>query len=322
MSEDIELLKRHLEREKKARIEAETLLETKARELYYTNKQLEEKKNILEEKIQALQDTQAQLLQSEKMASLGVIVAGVAHEINSPLGFILSNTEILGDFSKGISEIISVYQNIIKKSITDPSIHENLKSEEEQADIDFILESLPEVIDDILEGGERIQGIIHNLKMFSHSDNDFIENVNINDILDFAVRVVFNEIKYKASVSKHYGTLPPISCIPGQLTQVFTNLIINASQAIEEKGSIILTTTVNDTVVLIKITDTGSGIKEEDLTQIFTPFYTTKPVGIGTGLGLSVSFNIIQKHGGTISVESALGKGTTFTIQLPLSSKG
>ena len=282
----------------------------------------------VEEKTKEIRETQGQLLQQEKMASIGQLAAGVAHEINNPMGFISSNLNTLEGYEKDIRSLIEEYRPLVSgiKEATAPgqgraAISETLDrivALEKDMDIDFVLNDIPNLMKECQEGAERVKKIVIDLKDFAHPGEDKLKFADINKSLDSTLNVVWNELKYKATVTKDYGNLPEVQCYPQQLNQVFVNLLVNAAQAIEKQGEINITTRVLDGKVEITISDTGSGIPEENLSKIFDPFFTTKEVGKGTGLGLNVAYNIIKKHKGTIDVQSEVGKGTTFTIRIPV----
>ena len=271
---------------------------------------------------------EAQLLQSEKMASIGRLAAGVAHEINNPTGFVSSNLKTLSDYIEDIMGLFKEYRKLIsnlKKNsdICGPlsEISEQLKrivDLENEVDLEFVLKDIFDLIDESKEGTERIKKIVQDLKDFAHPGQDKPKFADINQNIDSTVNVVWNELKYKADVIKDYGDLPRVQCYPQLLNQVFMNLLINAVQSIEKRGEINIKTRANNGYVEIKISDTGSGIPKENLNRIFDPFFTTKDVGKGTGLGLNVAYNIIKKHHGKIDVNTGVGKGTTFTIKIPV----
>jgi PAS domain S-box-containing protein len=269
---------------------------------------------------------EAQLYQSEKMASIGQLAAGVAHEINNPVGFVNSNLHTLYEYQKDAKEIIIRCRKVLADikthladAVQDPIVCQISAIENFQADvdIDYILEDGPQLVAESQEGMERIRKIVLDLKNFAHPGSQKRQMININESIESTLNIVWNELKYNASVVKDFDELPEIRGYPQQLNQVFMNLLVNAGQAMEQKGEIKIQTRALNEHVEIKFTDTGCGIPQENLNRIFDPFFTTKPVGKGTGLGLNVSYNIIAKHNGTILVESAQGKGTTFTIQLP-----
>jgi two-component system, NtrC family, sensor kinase len=285
------------------------------------------KKNAtLESTLANLERTQAQMVQSEKMASIGQLAAGVAHEINNPTGFVSSNLKSLGDYQDDISRLLSTYQSLkttLKEapadSLPEPvtRLVDEVEAIEEDIDIEYIQEDVSELIDDCREGTERIKKIVEDLKHFAHPGEDKKTETDINKGLESTLNVVYNELKYKATVTKEFNELPLVYGFPQQLNQVFMNILVNAAQAIEKSGEIHIRTDQVDGVVEVRISDTGCGISPENLSRIFDPFFTTKDVGKGTGLGMNIAYNIIQKHDGDIRVESTVGKGTTFIIHLP-----
>ena len=289
---------------------------------------VEQRTSELQKTVSDLQHAQSQLIQSEKMASIGQLAAGVAHEINNPTGFVSSNISTLSTYQSDIIMLIREYRKLVtdlKKHIAggeyDAAISEQVEqiaSLESEVDIDYILDDINDLIEQSLEGTGRIEKIVSDLKNFAHPGDDKLKFTNINDNIDLTLNIIWNELKYKATVTKDYGNLPELECYPQQLNQVFMNILVNAAQSIEEKGEISISTRAVDKDIEIKISDTGSGIPEESLSKIFDPFFTTKEVGRGTGLGLNVSCNIIEKHNGTINAESTIGKGTTFTIRIPI----
>lgn len=272
--------------------------------------------------------SQAQLLQSEKMASIGQLAAGVAHEINNPTGFVSSNLKTLQDYFGDIQTLLGACREVtaaIKDGKPDAGLFDTLQVKieeigelEEELDIEFLLEDCADLIVESREGMERIRKIVQDLKRFAHPGEDGEKHANLNDNLDSTLNVVWHELKYKANVVKDYGELPPVKCNANQINQVFMNLLVNGAQAMEEKGDLTIRTRSEDGKVHVDISDTGSGIPEENLKRIFDPFFTTKEVGKGTGLGLNVVYNIIESHDGTIEVDSTVGEGTTFHIQLPV----
>ncbi len=285
-------------------------------------------KNLkLEKALKDLEETQAQIIQSEKMASIGQLAAGVAHEINNPIGFVSSNLRTLTDYRQDIGQMIVLYRNFIKeiKDTTEtqlpPTLMDRLKEiedTEDKIDIEYIQQDLDELISDCLDGTDRIRKIVLDLKDFAHPGEDAPKETDINTGLESTLNVVYNELKYKAKIIKNFGEVPLIQCYPQQINQVFMNILVNAAQAIEKSGEIRINTESRGEWVEVRISDTGCGISEDHLTRIFDPFFTTKDVGKGTGLGMNIAYNIIQKHNGFINVESKLGEGTTFTVRLPL----
>ncbi len=260
--------------------------------------------------------SQSKILQQEKMASIGQLAAGVAHEINNPTGFIMSNLGSLQKYSTRLKEFIEFENAFVNglhveyaKEVADKK--QNLK-------IDIILEDLPNLVNESLEGATRIKKIVQDLKNFSRIDDTEMKEGDINTGLESTINIVWNELKYKATIRKEYGNIPKTICNLGQLNQVFMNLLINGVQAIEKHGEISVKTWVDNKIINISISDTGCGIPRQKLNRIFEPFYTTKEVGKGTGLGLSIAYDIIKKHSGAIEVTSVEGKGTTFIVKIPI----
>lgn len=273
-----------------------------------------------QELIGKLEDAQNQLLQSEKMASIGQLAAGVAHEINNPTGFVQSNLNTLQHYVTDLLTLIGKYETA--EQALPPAMAEELRTEKAQRDLAYIREDLPNLIQESLDGVGRVKRIVQDLKDFSHVDENEWQSANLEQGLDSTLNVVWNELKYKCQVVKEYGGVGEIACLASQLNQVFMNLLVNAAQAIENKGTITIRTGATADEVWVEIADTGKGIAAENLTRIFEPFFTTKPIGTGTGLGLSLSYGIVQKHGGRIEVESEPGKGTRFTVRLPKVAPG
>jgi signal transduction histidine kinase len=300
-------------------------LENKHTELINT---LMESRNKLEQVLSRLKHTQAQILQSQKMSSIGQLAAGIVHEINNPTGYVSSNLKTLSDYQEDMKKILLLYQDLVKRfqevGIRDDSLGQftdqikMIQNEYNQLDMDHILQDATDLIQESREGIERIKRIISDLKDFTHPEVDELQFMDINRIIDSTLNIVWNEIKYKAIVEKDYGVLPQVRCYPRQLNQVFMNVLMNAAQAIERKGVINVSTRSENGHVWIKISDTGRGIPRENIPKVFDPFYTTKEVGEGTGLGLNVAYDIIKKHDGTIVVYSDAGKGSTFTIRIPV----
>lgn len=269
-----------------------------------------------------------QLFQADKMASVGQLAAGVAHEINNPTGFVNSNLKTLSGYIEDISRLMERYSDLVKQIEERDGLDkhapellqaaEAIRGLERDYDIEYLSEDIADIIKDSMEGTERIKKIVADMKEFAHPGQDTMKMVDINDGLESTLNVIRNEIKYKADVVTDYGELPPVLCYPQQLNQVFMNILVNAAQAIEERGEIHISTSFSGTSVEIRIRDNGCGISKENLTRIFDPFFTTKEVGKGTGLGMNVAYNIVQKHNGTIDVESEPEKGTQFTVRIPV----
>jgi len=269
--------------------------------------QLNQEMRAMNEQLQA---TQQQLLQSEKMASIGQLAAGVAHEINNPVGYVYSN---LGTLQGYVGELLEVVRHLRGKG----------EGPGPACDVEFMEEDIPQLMSETREGLDRVKKIVQDLKDFSRIDkSDDWEDANLVKGLESTLNIVQNEIKYKATVVKELAPLPDVPCLPTQLNQVFMNLLVNAAQAIASKGTITLRSGFDDARVWVEIGDDGCGMSAEVQGRIFEPFFTTKPVGKGTGLGLSVSYSIVRKHNGNIELDSAPGKGTTFRVVLPRVREG
>lgn len=270
--------------------------------------------------IEKLQQTQAQLLQSEKMASIGQLAAGVAHEINNPVGFVNSNMNSLRSYVETLFKVIEGYDELLSRPGNSQEIINNAAQLKKQADLEFLQEDLADLVKESMEGLKRVKDIVQSLKDFSHVGETDWQMADLHVGLDSTLTIANNEFKYKATILKEYGTLPLVKCLASQLNQVFMNLIVNASHAINESGVITIRTGTSDDWVWVEISDSGVGIPKEHLSRIFEPFFTTKPIGQGTGLGLSLSYNIVKKHGGRIEVKSEVGNGTSFIVHLPVDS--
>ncbi len=279
----------------------------------------------LERQMEQLKHTQAMLAHSEKMASIGQLAAGVAHEINNPIGFINSNLNTLEEYAQDLKEVIvkaEEAQRALERAYNGQvaPFFEGLEKTRKKVDIDYVLNDLDNLIRESKEGSQRVRKIVLDLKTFSRADGGEIQSANVNAILESAINIVWNQLKYTCTVSKDFGQIPNVMCNSNQLGQVFVNLLVNASQAVgkDRPGHVGIRTYANERAVIIEVGDNGQGIRPEHLGKIFDPFFTTKPVGQGTGLGLSISYSIIEKHGGKMYVQSEVGVGTTFTMELPL----
>lgn len=290
----------------------------------WTREQALQERNVKleEEYATRVKETRMQLLQAEKMASIGQLAAGVAHEINNPIGYVHSNLGTLQTYVRGLLSLLDAHDRLCQALPAElRALEAPIDELKLRVDYHFLKQDLPLLLEESREGIERVKKIVHDLRDFSHADEIKSEDWILADVhrgLESTLNIVWNDLKYKADVHKNFGVIPLIECMPSQLNQVFLNLLVNASQAIERHGQITIASHCDDEEICISIADTGQGIAADQLARIFDPFFTTKPVGKGTGLGLSLSYGIIQKHGGRIEVASTVGKGTTFRIFLPI----
>jgi signal transduction histidine kinase len=266
----------------------------------------------------ALEQAQRQLLQAEKMAAMGELAAGIAHEINNPVSFVGSNLGTLEGYLQDFLAIVAAYEQAAGQADPGPALAA-VRTLQRNRDYEFLRQDALSLVAESREGIARVRQIVSDLKDFSRSGDTDWQWADLNRGLDSTLNIAWNELKYHCTVTRDYGELPPVHCLPSQINQVFMNLLVNAAQAIEGKGVItIRTEPAGPGEVRIAISDTGKGIPAEDMARIFEPFFTTKPVGKGTGLGLSLSRGIIERHHGHLAVDSTPGRGTTFTITLPV----
>ena len=266
-----------------------------------------------------LKHAQDQLMQSEKLASIGQLAAGVAHEINNPVGYVFSNFGTLEKYLADLFRVLAAYEEAEGLLAGNPA-GAKLAALRAEIELDYLKQDVPALMNESREGIKRVRKIVQDLKEFSHVDTkqDW-EWTNLHQGIDSTLNIVNNEIKYKAEVVKHYGELPEVQCLPSEINQVFMNLLVNAAHAVDKsRGTITIRTGVQGEQVWVEIEDDGCGIPKENLSRIFDPFFTTKPVGKGTGLGLSLSYGIVQKHGGRLEVDSEPGRGTRFRVTLPV----
>ncbi|TRW95872.1 response regulator [Candidatus Methylobacter oryzae] len=263
-----------------------------------------------------LKEMSSELLQSEKLASIGLLAAGVAHEINNPIGFISSDLNILKSYVGSLLRLIDEYA-LLETNAPDDML-KRIDETKQEIDLPFLRQDVMELIGESIDGSERVCKIVQDLRDFSHPGDSEWRQVNLNTALDSSLNLAWNEINHKAEVIKDYDDVPMVECLYDQISQVFVNLLVNAAQAIGEKGQITLRTRSENEWVTVSVIDNGCGIASENTEKIFDPFFTTRPVGKGTGLGLSTSYGIITKHGGRIVVDSAVEKGAAFTVWLPV----
>jgi signal transduction histidine kinase len=276
---------------------------------------LEKTNKLLQEKLDELEKVQTQLVQSAKMASLGILAAGIAHEINNPNSFVNANVQVLKNYLNNLAKFITVQEEYIY-SLPEPN--EELKSLKTRLKIDYILKDVEKLISDSFEGTLRIKSIVSDLKEFSRLDKPLSEEYNINAGLRSTLNILRHELKKGVQVFEDYGKIPLLRCHPQQINQVFMNILINSVHAIDRKGEIHIKTFLEENEIIVYIKDSGCGIFPAHLPFIFDPFFTTKETGKGMGLGLSLSYKIIEKHGGKIEVTSEVGKGTKFIVRLPV----
>ena len=263
-----------------------------------------------------LEETQGQLLQSEKMASIGQLAAGVAHEINNPIGYVNSNLGSLEEFLHELFAVLGAYEKL--EDVLPEAARRDIQAIKARADLAYLREDSFALLGECREGIDRVKKIVRDLRDFSRVDSsDEWRRADLHKGLDSTLNIVNNEIKYKTEVIREYGQLPEIECLPTQLNQVFLNILMNGAQAMPEGGKITVRTGTQGDDVWVAISDTGLGIPADQLKRIFDPFFTTKAVGVGTGLGLSLSYGIVEKHRGRIEVQSEVGTGTTFRVVLP-----
>jgi two-component system NtrC family sensor kinase len=317
-----------------AQLEVEQVVEKRTAELAQVNQTLREDVTRREQAELALIERNAELhalnaklssaqehlIQSEKLASIGQLAAGVAHEINNPIGYIFSNFGTLEKYLAQLFEMLDKYEQS-ERTHGNAATVADLVTLKHKIDMEFLKEDIPTLMSESKEGIVRVRKIVQDLKDFSHVDaTQEWQYTNLNQGIDSTINVVNSEIKYKADLVKEYGVLPDVQCMGSQINQVVMNLVVNAAHAMgAERGKITIRTGCDGPHVWVEVADTGSGIPKDVLPRIFDPFYTTKPVGKGTGLGLSLSYGIIQKHNGSITVETEIGKGTTFRVVIPVS---
>lgn len=287
-------------------------------EAHARQQELQRRHAQLRQTLVRLAGAQEQLVQSEKMASIGQLAAGVAHEINNPIGYVHSNLGSLQEYLHSLFSLIEVYERALR--LPDPKVMlPEIQEMRDRYDIDFITGDLPQLMSESREGIERVTAIVRNLKDFSYSGrDDSWKSADLHAGLDSTINIIWNELKYKVTLEKHYGKLPLVQCRPSELNQVFMNILLNASHAIDERGTITVSTGVEGNEVWVDVQDSGHGIPDEILQRIFDPFFTTKPVGSGTGLGLSISYGIVKKHNGRIEARNIPGAGACFRISLPI----
>ncbi|MFZ2853062.1 MAG: ATP-binding protein [Rhodocyclaceae bacterium] len=279
--------------------------------------ELEQEKRAQQVLIGKLEDAQNQLMQSEKLAAVGQLAAGIAHEINNPVGFVNSNLSSLERYLNDLFKLVAVYEKATPAP-ADPLFLASIQETKAAIDYDFLREDCAELVAESRDGLARIKRIVQDLKDFSRVDESDLQWADLEKGLDSTLAVLANDFRDTIEIVREYAAPPPIECMPSQLNQVFMNLLTNARQAIAERGRITLRTGAEDALVWVEIADSGVGIPAENLKRIFEPFFTTRPVGAGQGLGLSVAYSIVAKHQGRIEVSCAAGQGAVFRVWLPV----
>jgi signal transduction histidine kinase len=309
-----EMALRESERGLEQRVQERTL------ELEIANTALTSEKLEQQRLIDKLADTRSQLLQSQMMAAIGQLAAGVAHEINNPLGFISSNVGMMKSYVESLVSALPRQRALVAPFLADyPELDEQFRWIEEEIDLSYIREDFPSLIEDTLVGLGRVKRIVQDLREFSFVDQADWQEVDLNHMLERVLGVMASEFGDRIKVSCHFGALPGIECNGPQIAQVIRNLLLNAVQAIDDEGEINLTTRVSADGVELVVVDSGHGIAPEHLERVFEPFFTTRSVGSGKGLGLSVAYHVVKRHGGNIAVDSQAGRGAQFTVMLPIS---
>jgi two-component system, NtrC family, sensor kinase len=312
--------------------ESYATLKQKARQLAASEEKyrtLAERLEIeVEKKTRQIQKNQLHMLQQEKMAAIGQLAAGMAHEINNPVGFVISNLNTLRVTTRDSADLIGQYRELatmLTEKSTDGSAVRKIKEQlaainrqVEEMDLDFILEDTGNLIDESLDGAKRVKIIVENLRDFTHPSIDTAENLDINDCLNTTLAILSGNVPPGVKISRHYAPLPNVSGRLREINQAFFNILKNALQAVGEQGTITIATTVEDNAVSVQIADTGPGIAQADLAKLFDPFFTTREVGSGIGLGLFHAYCIVRTHGGSLAVQSRPGEGAAFTVHLPM----
>lgn len=307
---DLDVLELSMERV----LEKRTLLRNARR----YKQELEKQNAELARRKAELEHLQAQIVHSEKMASLGQLAAGVAHELNNPAGFIYGNMEILKQCTAGIDRLLRFYEKVQLPEL----LLSEVKLIKKEIDYENTLVDIQSIIGDCYNGAERIRGVVQNLRLFSRLDEAEFKKVDLHEGIECTVRLLSQYYgPGRIALERDFAELPTVDCYAGQLNQVWMNLLVNAAQATDCDGKVCIKTCLENEQVTVAISDTGNGIAPEHLKKIFDPFFTTKPVGEGTGLGLSISYGIVERHGGSITVESCGGSGTTFTVSIPINAK-
>ena len=315
---------RGISRDVTKRRQMEEELKKNQEELIRKNKEIDENRKHIQHALERLENayeelkaSQLKILQQEKMASIGQLAAGVAHELNNPMSFISSNLSTLDKYVHRLIDFIGTQSEIIE-SFNNKTAVKKVKEKRKELKLDYVIKDIKGMLKESFDGADRVKKIVYELNCFSRMDEEEYKEADINECIDSAIIIVWNELKYKSTLEKNYGNLPLTKCYSRQINQIFVNLLINAVNSIEEKGIIRIKTWCEGGLIWMEVSDTGGGIPHENLVKIFEPFFTTKAAGKGTGLGLSITYEIVQRHKGEITVKSESGKGTTFIIRIPV----
>ncbi|BBB30405.1 sensor histidine kinase [Neptunomonas japonica] len=316
MSDDVNPYQQAHAREKAARLKAELLLEDKSRKLYI-------QKQKLEESYVKLRQQESAMLQNEKLATLGTLSAGVAHEINNPLAFVLSNMESLNNYALSFQKLLLLNQNLLQTDLVSAEARSSLTTLIDEEDLTFVNEDMSELLKDTGDGLCRVRDIVNNLRSFSRTQNTDQVETDLLEGLKGTLKLLDSELKGNVNLQLSLQELPKTICNPNEINQVLLNLIINAKQATEhaKEATLKISSRCKNDIIRIRIQDNGCGMSDEVKKQIFVPFFTTKPVGQGTGMGMAVAYGIIADHQGKIVVQSKEGIGTVFEVQLPVVAK-
>ena len=316
MAEDDYNYKKAYLREKSARDQLETLLEDKTRALFIANQELEEK-------LETVKNQQITLMQSEKMATLGTLSAGMAHEINNPLAYITSNVESIKFIKPVLVSLMTAAQQFVDKSISVTQLESILVQLNRENDLSFIVDDIDDLVDDTQEGLERIAHIVSNLVDFASLKDNVTTMVDITESLNGTLKLLENQLG-TCAIELHIEKLPLTQCNISSMKQVFVNLLINAKHACDDlhdqQGKVTIKLFANKNNIYIEVADNGCGMDADTLKQMFDPFFTTKPVGQGTGMGMAIVYNVLKEHNGTIEVESEVGKGSLIRCVIPITT--
>lgn len=271
---------------------------------------------LFKEKMEEWRQTEHQMMQREKLSSLGLLAAGMAHEINNPISYVNSNMYVLRRHLDDLFRLLECYEKA-EGNICDPQTADHIRTLRQNLQLGYLKDDILAIVEESREGVSRVKRIVNNLRQFAHGEDDVMEMFELHSGLDTTLDMLRSELQGRIGIVKDYGVIPMVPCVPAQINQVFMSIILNAAQAIERRGLITISTGMTDNMVWVEIRDTGKGIPLENMNHLFDPFFTTKPVGGGTGLGLSIAYGIVRRHHGRIDVRSRPNYGSCFTVYLP-----